>query len=103
ESEAAKLVVGSLYYLRDGESAAAMSRMGSNKRADIVRRQLDQAAAIEKQGFLASCQLVGTLVATAMPGQASDHDRAEWTAVVEAAIAVAASCRSLEELEARIA
>jgi hypothetical protein len=37
-----------------------MSRMGSNKRADIVRRQLDQAAAIEKQGFLASCQLVGT-------------------------------------------
>jgi DNA helicase-2/ATP-dependent DNA helicase PcrA len=103
QSVAAKLVVGSLYYLREGESAAAMSRMGSNKRADIVRRQLDQAAAIEKQGFLASCQLVGTVVATAMPSQASDRDRAEWTAVVEVVIAVAASCRSLEELEARIA
>jgi superfamily I DNA/RNA helicase len=38
QSVAAKLVVGSLYYLREGESAAAMSRMGSNKRADIVRR-----------------------------------------------------------------
>jgi ATP-dependent DNA helicase UvrD/PcrA len=102
QSVAAKLVVGSLYYLRDGESAAAMSRMGSNKRADIVRRQLDQAAPIEKQGFLASCQLVGAVVATAMPSQASDRDRAEWTAVVEVVIAVAASCRSLEELEAKI-
>jgi hypothetical protein len=29
--------VGSLYYLRDGESVAAMSRMGSNKRPDISR------------------------------------------------------------------
>jgi ATP-dependent DNA helicase UvrD/PcrA len=103
QSAAANLVVGSLYYLRDGESVAAMSRMGSNRRADIVRRQLDQAAAIEKQGFLASCQLVGTVVVTAMPAQASDRDRAEWTAVVEAAIAVASSCRSLEEFEAKIA
>jgi ATP-dependent DNA helicase UvrD/PcrA len=103
QSTAAKLVVGSLYYLRDGESAAAMSRMGSNRRADIVRHQLDQAAAIEKQGFLASCQLVGMIVATAMPSQASDRDRAEWTAVVEAVIAVASSCRSLEEFEAKIA
>jgi DNA helicase-2/ATP-dependent DNA helicase PcrA len=103
QSVAAKLVVGSLYYLRDGESVDAMSRMGSNKRADIVRRQLDHATGTEKRGFLASCQLVGTVVATAMPGQASDRDRAEWTAVVEAVITVASSCRSLEELEAKIA
>ncbi len=40
---------------------------------------------------------------TAVPGQASDRDRAEWTSVVEAVVALASSCRSLEELEAKIA
>jgi DNA helicase-2/ATP-dependent DNA helicase PcrA len=38
-----------------------------------------------------------------VPAQASDRDRAEWSAVVEAAITVASSCRSLEEFEAKIA
>src|ERR1700682_121075 len=34
---AAKLVIGSLYYLRDGEVPQALSRLGSNKRGQVLR------------------------------------------------------------------
>jgi DNA helicase-2/ATP-dependent DNA helicase PcrA len=101
QSVAAKLVVGSLYYLRDGQSVDAMSRMGSNRRADIIRNKLDEAPAVAS--FAAACELVRKVVASAMPGQAATRDRAEWTSVVEAVVAVASSCRSLNELEAKIA
>jgi ATP-dependent DNA helicase UvrD/PcrA len=100
---AARLVVGSLYYLRDGESIEAMSRMGSGKRADILRRELDGARAGGRPDFAASCRLVREIAATAVPGRASGRDRAEWASVVDAVIALASSCRSLEELAARIA
>jgi DNA helicase II / ATP-dependent DNA helicase PcrA len=100
QSVAAKLVVGSLYYLRDGESVEAMSRMGSSRRAEILRSQLDQAD--KRLSFEAACRLVGKSVATAVPGKASDRDRAEWTSVVDAVTAFAVSCGSLAELEAKI-
>jgi ATP-dependent DNA helicase UvrD/PcrA len=103
QSVAARLVVGSLYYLRDGESVEAMSRLGSGRRAEIVRRDLDQASAREKRDFRAACRFVRDVVATAVPSRASDRDRAEWTAVVEAVIALASSCRSLDGLVAKIA
>ncbi len=103
QSVAARLVVGSLYYLRDGESVEAMSRLGSGRRAEIVRGDLDQASAREKRDFPAACRFVRDVVATAVPSRASDRDRAEWTAVVEAVIALASSCRSLDGLVARIA
>jgi DNA helicase-2/ATP-dependent DNA helicase PcrA len=100
---AARLVVGSLYYLRDGESFEAMSRLGSGRRAEIVRSDLDQASAREKRDFSAACRLVRDIVATAVPARASDRDRAEWFAVVEAVMALASSCKSLDELVAKIA
>ena len=103
QSVAARLVVGSLYYLRDGESVEAMSRMGSGRRAEIVRTKLDQVDARERPDFLATCRRVGDIVATAVPSRASDRDRAEWIAIVEAVIALALSCRSLNELAAKIA
>src|SRR5439155_1330322 len=100
---AARLVVGSLYYLRDGESVEAMSRMGTGRRAQLIRRKLDQAGRAEQDTFAASCRLVRNVVATALPAKASDRERAEWTSVVEAVTALASSCRSLQELEAKIA
>jgi DNA helicase-2/ATP-dependent DNA helicase PcrA len=100
---AAKLVVGSLHYLRERDSVEAMSRMGSSKRAEIIRNQLDQAGERERSEFAAACRLVRNLVAMAVPAKASERDRAEWTSVVEAVVSVASSCRSLAELEARIA
>jgi DNA helicase-2/ATP-dependent DNA helicase PcrA len=99
---AARLVVGSLYFLRDGESVDAMSRMGSGRRAEIVRRRLGQAARGKKLSFAAACRLVREEVVSAVPSQASDRTRAEWTSIVEAVVAIASSCRSLQELEAKI-
>jgi hypothetical protein len=47
---AARLVVGALYYLRDGESVEAMSRMGSGRRGEIVRGKA-RPGARRKSGF----------------------------------------------------
>jgi DNA helicase-2/ATP-dependent DNA helicase PcrA len=103
QSVAARLVVGALYYLRDGESAEAMSRLGSGRRAEFVRRDLDQASAREKRDFPTACRFVRDVIATAVPSRASERDRAEWVAVVEAVIGLASACRSLDELVAKIA
>jgi DNA helicase-2/ATP-dependent DNA helicase PcrA len=99
---AARLVVGALYYLRDGESVEAMSRMGSGRRGEIVRGKLDQARGGNRD-FPTSCRLVRDIVATAVPARASDRERAEWIGVVEAVIALASWCRSLDEFVAKIA
>jgi len=103
QSVAARLVVGALFYLRDGESGEAMSRIGSGRRGELVRRDLDRASAHERRDFTAACRLVRAVVATAVPSRASDRERAEWVAVVEAVIALALVCRSLDELLAKIA
>jgi DNA helicase-2/ATP-dependent DNA helicase PcrA len=103
QSVAARLVVGSLFYLRDGESAEAMGRLGSGRRTEIVRNKLDQAGVGAKRDFATSCRLARDIVATAVPTRASDRDRAEWTAVVEAVIALASACQSLDGLVAKIA
>ncbi len=103
QSVAARLVVGSLFYLRDGESVEAMSRIGSGRRAELVRRDLARANARERRDFSAGCRLVRDVVATAVPSRASDRERAEWVAVVEAAIGLALACRSLDQLLAKIA
>jgi DNA helicase-2/ATP-dependent DNA helicase PcrA len=100
---AAKLIMGSLYYMRDGASLDAMSRMGTGRRADIIRRKLDLAGSDEKRSFEASCRFVRGAVVTALPSQASERERAEWRSMVETVVAVALSCTSLEELEQRIA
>jgi DNA helicase-2/ATP-dependent DNA helicase PcrA len=103
QSVAARLVVGSLFYLRDGESVEAMSRIGSGRRAELVRRDLARANARQRRDFSAGCRLVRDVVANAVPSRASDRERAEWIAVVEAVIALALTCRSLHELLAKIA
>ena len=100
---AAKLVIGALHYLRDGESPQAMSRLGSNKRGQILRQQLDQIRAAVRHQFVASCTHVQRIVADAVPGRSPDREKAEWRAVVDAVVALALSCSSLDELEAKSA
>jgi DNA helicase-2/ATP-dependent DNA helicase PcrA len=99
----AKLVIGSLYYLRDGGSVEAMSRMGSSKRAEIARTKLDQACGGKTLDFQACCRLVRDIAATAVPSQSSDRDKAEWRSVVDAVISLASSCQSLDEFVSRVA
>jgi DNA helicase-2/ATP-dependent DNA helicase PcrA len=103
QSVAARLVVGALFYLRDGESVEAMSRIGSGRRGEFVRRDLDRVSARERRDFPAACRRVRDVVAAAVPSRASDRERAEWVAVVDAVVALALACRSLNELLAKIA
>jgi DNA helicase-2/ATP-dependent DNA helicase PcrA len=103
QSVAARLIVGSLFYLHDGASPDAMSRMGSGRRAEIAREKLDAATPAERRDFQAACRLVRDTIAAAVPSRASDRDRAEWAAVVDAVVALASACRSLDELTAKIA
>ena len=103
QGAAAKLVVGALHYLRDGESAEAMMRLGGGKRGEIVRDQLDQVKAVVRHDFAASCRHVQRIAGDAVPKQAASRERAEWVSLVDAVIALAQSCKSLAELEAKIA
>jgi DNA helicase II / ATP-dependent DNA helicase PcrA len=101
QSVAAKLVIGSLYYLRDRGGPKAMSRLGINKRGEIMRRQLDEARDAVHGQFAASCRHVRRIVADAVPNQSSEREKAEWRAVVDAVVALALSCSSLDQLEAK--
>src|SRR5262249_33618980 len=100
---AARLVVGSLYYLRDGGAVGAMSRIGSGRRSDIIRRDLDARAADPTSSFAAACRVVREVVRLAVPARAAERDRAEWIALVDVVAKLASSCRSLEEFVAKIA
>src|SRR5215471_6332562 len=103
QSVAARFVIGALYYLREGKSVEAMSRLGSGRRAEIVRADLDRASARDKRDFSTACRFVRDVTVTAVPSRAPDRERAEWTAIVDAVITLASSCRSLDELVAKIA
>jgi hypothetical protein len=100
---AAKLVIGSLYYLRDGEVPQAMSRLGSNKRGQVLRHQLDQIRVVVRDQYAASCRNVQRIVADAVPSQSPDREKAGWRTVVDAVVALALSCSSLDELGAKTA
>ena len=103
QSAAARLVVGALAYLRDGETPEAMSRIGSNKRGEIVREQLDRLPAAVRRDFKAVVCHVHDIVGDAVPGRASAREKAEWHTIVDAVIALAKTCRTVAELEAKVA
>jgi DNA helicase II / ATP-dependent DNA helicase PcrA len=99
---AAKLVVGALHYLHDGDSPAAMMGLGSGKRGDIMREQLDLVKAAVRRDFEASCRHVQRIASDALPKKAPSREKAEWLSLVDAVIGLALSCASLEELDAKI-
>src|SRR5499427_3200704 len=103
QSAAARLVLGALIYLHDGENIEAMSRIGSNKRGEIVREQLHHLPAAIRRDFKASAEHVREIVGDAVPGRASNRDKAEWHAIVDAVVELALTCKTFPELESRIA
>ncbi len=102
ESIAAKLVVGALVYLRDGESADAMSLLGGNRRSEIVREQLDEVRTVVRNQYQSSCQKVNQIVGDAVPALYSMRQRSEWRGVVDAVSALALSSPTLEEFRDKI-
>jgi DNA helicase-2/ATP-dependent DNA helicase PcrA len=103
QSAAARLVLGALTYLRDGQSAEAMSRIGSNKRGEIVRDQLDRLPNALCAEFKLSAEHVRDIVGDAVPGRSSSREKAEWYTIVDAVVELAMSCKTLAELESKIA
>ena len=103
QSAAARLVLGALTYLRDGESVEAMSRIGSNKRGEIVREELNRLPAAIRRDFRASARHLRDIVGDAVPGRASRREKAEWYAIVDAVVELALICQTLPELESKIA
>ena len=103
QSVAARLVVGALTYLRDGDSPEALSKLGTNKRGTIVRDQLDLVHAAVRGRFAAGVEHVRRIVADAVPARTSEREKAEWKAVVDAVVDLALACQTLGELEGRIA
>ncbi len=102
QSVPARLVVGALMYLCDGDSSEALSRIGSNKRGEIVREQLDQVARAIAGSFTAGIPHVQRIVGSAVPSRASEREKAEWQAIVDAVIELARGSASLHQLESRI-
>jgi DNA helicase-2/ATP-dependent DNA helicase PcrA len=103
QSVAARLIVGALIYLRDGGTVAALSRLGSNRRAEIVRAELDTVRAAVGRRFDASLRHVQRIVGDAVGSRVSAREKAEWSGIVDAVTGIAASSASLDELERRIA
>jgi DNA helicase II / ATP-dependent DNA helicase PcrA len=103
QSAAARLAHGALIYLHDGESAEAISRIGSNKRGEIVRGQLDRLPAAIRGDFEVSAEHVRDIVGGAVPGRASAREKAEWYAIVDAVVELALTCKTLPQLENKIA
>jgi DNA helicase-2/ATP-dependent DNA helicase PcrA len=103
QSVAARLIIGALLYLRDGETAGALSRLGSNRRADIVRSQLDGVRTAAARRYDVCVWHVQRIVGDAVGSRTSQREKAEWSAIVDAVIGLAASCASLAELEQRVA
>jgi len=102
QSAAAKLVVGALFYLCDRDTPQAASRLGTNKRGQILREQLDMVRAAVRGQLAVACRHVERIVGDAVPSRSSGRERAEWQSVVDAVVALAVSCSSLDELEAKI-
>jgi DNA helicase-2/ATP-dependent DNA helicase PcrA len=103
QSLPARLVVGALLHLRDGDSPEAMSRLGTGKRTEIICAQLDLVRGAVRGDLAAGIVHAGRIVGEAVPGKTSEREKAEWRATVEAVLELARGCKSLEELEARIA
>ncbi|MFN3076180.1 MAG: ATP-dependent helicase [Alphaproteobacteria bacterium] len=100
QSTAARLVVGSLYYLQEGPTVRAMSRIGAGRRAlNIVERLEPLRTGCD---FQESCKHVRRIVGAAIPGKAAQRERNEWTTLVDAVVDMAEAMASLAALEVRI-
>ncbi|MEO5374623.1 MAG: ATP-dependent helicase [Alphaproteobacteria bacterium] len=103
QSTAARLVVGALHYLRDGQSVAAMSRLGTGKRSSNITERLDEVRSAVGRDFQVACRQVKRIVGGALPRKAAERERNEWASLVESVIGLAAACSGLDDLERRIA
>jgi DNA helicase-2/ATP-dependent DNA helicase PcrA len=98
----ARLFLGSLFYLLDGDDRRALEKMGTGKRAAQLRHRLDDIASPRGRSFADLSRAVQAIVASALPQKASEAERRDWAGVSEAIASLAVACSSLEMFLDRI-
>ena len=68
-----------------------------------MREQLHHLPAAIRRDFRASAEHVRDIVGDAVPDRASNRVKAAWHAIVDAVVELALTCKTLPELESRIA
>ncbi len=103
QSAAAKLFLGSLFYLLDEDDHRAIERMGSGKRGETARRKLDRLPEAARRDFAIACRHVRRVVSDILPKTAAEREQRDWAGLCDAIGALAAGCTSLDDLLGRIA
>ena len=103
QSAAAKLFLGSLFYLLDADDHRAIERMGSGKRGETARRKLDRLPDAARRDFAIACRHVRRVVSDILPKTAAEREQRDWAGLCDAIGALAAGCTTLDDLLGRIA
>ncbi len=103
QSAAAKLFLGSLFYLLDEDDHRAIERMGSGKRGETTRRKLDRLPEAARRDFAIACLHVRRVVSDILPKTAAEREQRDWAGLCDAIGALAAGCTTLDDLLGRIA
>ena len=103
QSAAAKLFLGSLFYLLDDDDHRAIERMGSGKRGETARRKLDRLPEAARRDFATACRHVRRVVSDILPKTAAEREQRDWAGLCDAIGALAAGCATLDDLLGRIA
>ena len=101
QSAAAKLFLGSLFYLLDADDRRAIEKMGTGKRGESVRRRLDKAPPV--RSFADACRHARRVVGDALPKRSAEREQRDWTNLCDALSGLAADCDGIDALLERIA
>jgi DNA helicase-2/ATP-dependent DNA helicase PcrA len=101
QSAAAKLFLGSLFYLIDADDRRAIEKMGTGKRGESIRRRLDKVPAV--RSFAEACRHARRVVGEALPKKSAEREQRDWTNLCDALAGLAADCDGLDTLMERIA
>ena len=103
QSAAAKLFLGSLFYLLDGNESRAIEKMGTGKRGESIRRRLDKVPANGRRSFADACRHARRVVSEALPKKSAEREQRDWTNLCDALAGLAADCDGIDALMERIA
>ena len=101
QSAAARLFLGSLFYLIDADDRRAIEKMGTGKRGESVRRRLDKVP--PARSFADACRHARRVVGDALPKKSAEREQRDWTNLCDALSGLAADCDDLDTLMERIA
>jgi DNA helicase-2/ATP-dependent DNA helicase PcrA len=103
QSAAAKLYLGSLFYLLDADDRRAIEKMGTGRRGEATRRKLDKLPDGARRDFLGACRHARRVVSDALPQTSVERERRDWGNLCDAIAGLALGCTDLDDLMDKIA